>query len=147
MVLGATCLDTGGVPKEAGCQQIETPPPLPLVEAPCLRLPLLDVVLSFLVRLMTSLQYKLSNQGSQCARSLCFRNFVQLEQQCSKLRLHSAPSAHISATGRTFFDMCARCAHVFSHNYHSYMPEECIEKFPGAQFQNECTRRAPKIKG
>ena len=34
-------------------------------------------------------------------------------------------------------DMCARCAHVFSHNYHSYMSEECIEKFPGAQFQNE----------
>ena len=67
--------------------------------------------------------------------------------QCSKLTVHSAPGAHISTAGRTFFGhvrpMCAR----FSLNYHSYIPEECMEEILGAKFQNVCTRGAHKIKG
>ena len=52
-------------------------------------------------------------------------------------RAHFRGRAHVF---RTFFTQ-------LSPNYHSYMSEECIEKFPGAQFKNECTRGAPKIKG
>ena len=34
--------------------------------------------------------------------------------QCSKLRVHSAPGAHISAAGRTFFGRVRpMCAHIF----------------------------------
>ena len=58
--------------------------------------------------------------------------------QCSKLRVHLAPGAHISA--------CTQCAHIFSLNYNCNILQECTGKIPGAQVQYVCTRGAHKIK-
>ena len=55
-----------------------------------------------------------------------------LKIQCSKLTVHTAPDAHISEAGRTFLDVCTRCAHIFSLNFHCNILEECTGKFPGA---------------
>ena len=45
--------------------------------------------------------------------------------QCSKLRVHSAPGAHISAAGRTFLGRVRPMAHIFSPNFHCNILEEC----------------------
>ena len=59
-------------------------------------------------------------------------------------RAHFNDWAHV-------FRTCAPDVHTFFHQiviaiYH-YIPEECTEKFPGSELQNECTRGALKIKG
>ena len=51
--------------------------------------------------------------------------------------MHPAPGVHIFRAGCTIF----KDVHTFSVIYHYYILGGCMEKFPGAQAHEECTRR------
>ena len=68
-------------------------------------------------------------------------HFTWLDLPFTVVYMHSAPGAHISAAGHTFFRTCAP---IYSLNYHCNILEECTGKVLGHSFNINAPERRMK---